>query len=36
MREPWTLVIDEQLFRALCAHLFPGDGDEHGAVVAAA
>lgn len=32
---PLSLRIDALLFRRLCTHLFPGDGDEHGAVVAA-
>ena len=35
MRSPVSLRIDEPLFRRLDAHLFPGDGDEHGAVIAA-
>jgi molybdopterin/thiamine biosynthesis adenylyltransferase len=35
MKAPISLRIDEPLFRRLFAHLFPGDGDEHGAVVAA-
>src|SRR5690349_4813552 len=30
-----TLTIDEHLFNDLNKHLFPGDGDEHGAVIAA-
>lgn len=30
-----TLVIPDSLHRELFAHLFPGDGDEHGAVIAA-
>lgn len=32
---PWNLVLPEDLNERLMAHLFPGDGDEHGAVVAA-
>lgn len=28
-----TVVIAEEMFRELHAHLFPGDGDEHGAVL---
>jgi molybdopterin/thiamine biosynthesis adenylyltransferase len=32
---PWTLVMDECLYDRLTAHLFPGDDDEHGAVIAA-
>jgi hypothetical protein len=35
MVKPWTLVMDERLYAALMAHLFPGDHDEHGAVMAA-
>ncbi len=35
MNTPLTLTMDEQLFNQLQAHLFPGDGDEHGAVIAA-
>jgi hypothetical protein len=35
MSTPWTLTIDEALYNDLHAHLFPGDGDEHGAVIAA-
>ena len=35
MKRPLTLRIEEDLFNRLVAHLFPGDGDEHGAVIAA-
>jgi hypothetical protein len=35
MPVPWTLVMDEWLYADLASHLFPGDGDEHGAVIAA-
>lgn len=35
MRGPFTLTIDQSLFEELYQHLFPGDGDEHGAVIAA-
>ncbi len=35
MKTPVSLTIDEALFRRLHTHLFPGDGDEHGAVIAA-
>lgn len=31
----WELVIPEDLFSALHQHLFPGDGDEHGAILVA-
>lgn len=31
----FTLTIDEPLFNKLHQHLFPGDGDEHGAVIVA-
>lgn len=34
MRE-WTLTLPEPLHRRLHAHLFPGDQDEHGAVILA-
>lgn len=30
-----SITMDEPLYRCLMAHLFPGDGDEHGAVIAA-
>jgi hypothetical protein len=33
--EPWQLVIPDSLWTALIAHLFPGDEDEHGAVMSA-
>ncbi len=33
--EPWTLTIEQPLYERLCGHLFPGDNDEHGAVIAA-
>ncbi|MEJ0034843.1 MAG: ThiF family adenylyltransferase [Gammaproteobacteria bacterium] len=33
--EPWRLVIPQAMFNRLHRHLFPGDGDEHGAVIAA-
>src|SRR5438105_11125632 len=33
--QPWVLSVDEALYERLHAHLFPGDGDEHGAVIAA-
>jgi len=39
MSEPapdqWTLVFPDDLWHQLQAHLFPGDGEEHGAVVLA-
>lgn len=35
MSKPWNLVIPSDLLDQLAAHLFPGDGDEHGAVIAA-
>lgn len=34
-RSPITLTFPPGVFAALFAHLFPGDGDEHGAVLAA-
>lgn len=33
--EPWQLIMGGDLASALFGHLFPGDDDEHGAVVAA-
>lgn len=33
--EQWSLVMPQPLAEALFAHLFPGDHDEHGAVIAA-
>jgi molybdopterin/thiamine biosynthesis adenylyltransferase len=35
MSTPWTLVTDSELYEQLLAHLFPGDHDEHGAVITA-
>jgi molybdopterin/thiamine biosynthesis adenylyltransferase len=35
MKTPVTLTIDEPLFKKLHGHIFPGDGDEHGAVITA-
>lgn len=35
MRRPVTLTIDGELYSRLHQHLFPGDRDEHGAVLAA-
>lgn len=35
MADSWTLTMDEHLYTELMQHLFPGDGDEHGAVIAA-
>ena len=35
MTSPWTLVLPADLMERLHQHLFPGDGDEHGAVIAA-
>jgi molybdopterin/thiamine biosynthesis adenylyltransferase len=32
---PWTLAIGEPMYGELQQHLFPGDGDEHAAVIAA-
>ena len=34
-RGSWRLVMPEGMFRQLHSHVFPGDGDEHGAVIAA-
>ncbi len=35
VKTPVSLRIDAPLFRRLIDHLFPGDGDEHGAIIAA-
>ena len=35
MNPPWNLRIPPDLMDRLTTHLFPGDGDEHGAVIAA-
>lgn len=35
MNDAWTLTIDGSMYCELISHLFPGDGDEHGAVIAA-
>lgn len=35
MTAPWTLVLPSELMNQLHNHLFPGDGDEHGAVLVA-
>src|SRR5262245_54154459 len=32
---PWHVVLPQGLYTQLHAHLFPGDQDEHGAVIAA-
>ena len=32
---PWRLILPERMKADLFAHLFPGDGDEHGAVILA-
>jgi hypothetical protein len=35
MTAPWSLQIPADLMERLIGHLFPGDGDEHGAVITA-
>src|SRR5438270_11705847 len=35
MSQPWALAADSRLYSQLMRHLFPGDEDEHGAVIAA-
>lgn len=35
LRPPISLTLPGQLFESLMGHLFPGDGDEHGAIVLA-
>ncbi|WP_439360095.1 ThiF family adenylyltransferase [Bradyrhizobium sp. DASA03007] len=32
---PWRLILPEKMKAELFAHLFPGDGDEHGAIILA-
>src|SRR5258708_40119149 len=32
---PWRLTIPEDMHAQLMRHLFPGDGDEHGAIILA-
>lgn len=32
---PWRLTIPEEMYANLMRHLFPGDGDEHGAIILA-
>lgn len=35
MNKPWRLLLTGELYTKLHSHLFPGDGDEHGAVILA-
>jgi hypothetical protein len=35
LNRPWDLTLPQVLHRDLHAHLFPGDGDEHGAIILA-
>jgi molybdopterin/thiamine biosynthesis adenylyltransferase len=35
VNRPWRLILPQKLYSCLHHHLFPGDGDEHGAVIAA-
>jgi len=35
VKKEWSLVMDERFYGELHAHLFPGDGDEHGGVIIA-
>ena len=32
---PWRLTLPEGIYKALQEHLFPGDNDEHGAIILA-
>src|SRR5712691_1538991 len=32
---PWRLTLPESMYHVCCYHLFPGDHDEHGAVILA-
>jgi ThiF family protein len=35
LRAPWRLVLPQSIYSNLHAHLFPGDNDEHGAIITA-
>lgn len=35
MNKPWRILIPQRMYAQLHAHLFPGDNDEHGAVILA-
>lgn len=35
LRSPWTVRVPAELMSELETHLFPGDGDEHGAIIGA-
>lgn len=35
MNKPWRIILPEALYLKLRNHLFPGDGDEHGAIILA-
>lgn len=35
INKPWRLILPQQIYSRLHRHLFPGDGDEHGAVIVA-
>src|SRR5580658_8674355 len=35
LKQPWHLVLPQGMYTRLNRHLFPGDGDEHGAVITA-
>lgn len=35
VNKPWRVLVPEGLYAKLNSHLFPGDGDEHGAVILA-
>lgn len=35
VKQRWRLILPQEMYTALHEHLFPGDGDEHGAVIAA-
>ena len=35
LNKPWRILMTKRMYAQLHAHLFPGDGDEHGAVILA-
>jgi len=35
VRAPWRLILPQGIYSNLHAHLFPGDNDEHGAIITA-
>lgn len=35
LNKPWRILMAQGMYARLHTHLFPGDGDEHGAVILA-